>query len=180
MNRLSTGSLADSDRQRLVPLRGRITRRVASCCINRMLVLAAENPHQPILMYIDSPGGLVTESLSIIATIEGIKCPMGTLCRGETGGVAALIAAHGNRGARVAIPDSRFSFKQLERDAQQEGLGEGDQFLKLLAGILGRDVQKPEAEVLEWFRQGAEFTAQEALKQGLIDLVSNLPIVPVR
>jgi ATP-dependent Clp protease, protease subunit len=142
-----------------------------------MLVLAAENPRQPLVMYIDSPGGPATESLPILSTIDGIKCPVGTFCCGEVGGTAVLIAAHGKPGARVALPSTRFSFDHLERDTRLEGL-EREQFLKLLAENLSRDVQKQAAYVLDWFQRGAEFTASEALKQGLIDLISTSPAMP--
>jgi ATP-dependent Clp protease protease subunit len=143
-----------------------------------MLVLAAESPRQPLVMYIDSPGGPATESLPILSTIDGIKCPVGTFCCGEVGGTAALIAAHGKRGARVALPSTRFSFKHLERDTRLDGLVEREQFLKLLAENLSRDVQKHPADILEWFKCGAEFTAHEALKHGLIDLISTSPAMP--
>jgi ATP-dependent protease ClpP protease subunit len=94
------------------------------------------------------------------------------------GGMAALIAAHGSSGARVAVPGAHFSFKHLKRNTEQQSMGESDKFLPLLAAILGRDVRKSQADVLEWFQQGAEFTAQEALEHGLIDLVSDFPTTP--
>ncbi len=176
--RPSTGALTGSDRQRLVPLRGRITRYMASCCIARLLVLAAENRRQPIVIHIDSPGGLANETFQIISTIEGIKSPVGTFCHGEVGGTAVMIAAHGIRGFRVAMADTVFSFKHFDRDTRQQGLVKPDHFEKLLAENLSRDVQKSEAEVIEWFRQGSEFSAQEAVQAGLIDLISTVPSPP--
>src|SRR5215467_3539417 len=114
MLRPSTGLLAAAGQERRVPLRGRITKQIANCCIARLLVLATENRQQPIITYIDSPGGSTSEVLGVISTINGIRCPVVTFCNGQAVGPAVLIAAHGLKGFRVGIPTARFSFKGFE------------------------------------------------------------------
>src|SRR6516164_2719248 len=100
MTRRSTGFLASRFLERRVPLRGRITNQLASCCIARLLVLATEHRQKPIVTYIDSPGGSISESLNVISTMNGIQTPVVTFCRGAVGGSAAVIAAHGLKGFR--------------------------------------------------------------------------------
>ncbi len=176
MPRPSTGLLTGLGRERGVPLRGRITRQIASCCIARLLVLAVENPRGPVIIHISSPGGAAAEALSVISTMNGIRCPIAVLCRGEVGGAAITIAAHGLRGFRAAVPGCRFSFKTFIGDGA--GMGNNSRFLQPLAELLARDTQQPQTETLAWLRDGAEFSAQQALAHGLIDKISSEPIMP--
>ncbi len=177
--RASTGLLTGAGRERSVPLRGRITRQVASCCIARLLVLATEDPQRPIVIYIDSPGGLVSDSLPILSTMNGIRSPIATFCRGQAGGTAAIIAAHGRRGFRVAAPGAHFSFEAIPGAIASEPTRDGEEpFLNLLAELLGKAVQRTEAETLRWLSGGLRFSPQEAMHCGLIDSVSAQPLLP--
>jgi ATP-dependent Clp protease protease subunit len=176
--RRSTGSLTANVQARHVLLRGRITRQVASCSIARLLVLATDRQHQPILVNIDSPGGSIFESLGVISTINGIRCPVATFCQGQVGGTAAAIAAHGLKGYRAAPPQARFSLKLLEPSQPRRGNTGSESFLHLLADTLAADTGKPAAEVMRWLEEGIEFSAQEAQGRGLIDLISAHPVLP--
>jgi ATP-dependent Clp protease, protease subunit len=178
MARFSTGLLVGADRERCVPLRGRLTRQIAACCIARLLVLATEQPGQPIIIYIDSPGGPIKESLPILSTMDGIRCPIATFCRGETSGTAAVIAARGTWGFRIANPGSRFSFRPPGATRPTHDLVTDEKLFPALAELLAQNVRKPEAEVLAWLKYGVEFTATQALANGLIDKVSPKPLLP--
>ncbi|HWV99708.1 MAG TPA: ATP-dependent Clp protease proteolytic subunit [Candidatus Acidoferrum sp.] len=180
MARFSTGLLVGAGQERCVPLRGRITRQVAACCIARLLVLATEQPGRPIIIYIDSPGGPVSESLPILSTMNGIKCPIATFCRGETNGTAAVIAARGTSGFRVANPGARLSFRRTAATRPGQDLVSDEKLFPALAEILAQNVRKPEAEVLAWLINGAEFSAAQAVANGLIDKVSPIPSLPPR
>jgi ATP-dependent Clp protease protease subunit len=163
-------------RSRCVPLRGKITRHLATCCIARILFLAAEDKRQPILIEINSPGGLAVETLPIFSTLNGIQCPVSVFCRGEVGGTSAVIAAHGLRGFRVSSPTARFSFKSLA--AEGNGSSTNAQFLKVLAEMLARDTGKRESEVMAWMTEGVEFTPEQAVQNGLVDAIGTDPIFP--
>jgi len=177
MPRPSTGLLAAAGQERRVPLRGRINRQIASCCIARLLVLAIEDRQRPIITYIDSMGGSASEVLGVISTINGIRCPVVTFCHGQAVGPAAIIAAHGVKGFRVGIPSARFSFKGFEAVKSRDN-GELDSLLPLLADILAADTRKSKDLVLKWFKDGAQFTASEALANGLIDAIAPQPLCP--
>jgi ATP-dependent Clp endopeptidase proteolytic subunit ClpP len=174
----STGFLASRFLERRVPLRGKITKQLASCCIARLLVLATEDRHKPLVTYIDSPGGSAAESLGIISTMNGIRSPVVTFCRGPIGGAAAVIAAHGLKGFRTADPGAHFSLR-LQSEPARDGHPETrESYLKLLSQILAQDTGNPEALVLRWLTDGAEFTPQEAIRNGLIDAVAREPLLP--
>jgi ATP-dependent Clp protease, protease subunit len=173
MPRRSTGLLARGERR--VPVRGPITKLVATSCIARLLVLAAEDQHAPILAYIDSPGGLASEALRILSSLHGIECPVVTFCRGPQGGPATALAAHGVAGFRVCSPNARFAFKF---DIENPRHRSTEACLKSLAEILARDSRKSPDQVWQWFSNKTEFTAQEAIANGLIDSISAKPVFP--
>lgn len=157
-----------------MPLRGRINRELASCCIARLLVLAAEDRQKPVITYIDSPTGSVAEALGIISTMNGIHSPVVTFCRGPIGLAGTVIAAHGLKGFRVADPAAHFNLR-LHPEAGQD---EHESYLKLLAQILAQDSKNPEAQVMQWLSEGAQFSAPEAVRHGLIDAVAREPLLP--
>jgi ATP-dependent protease ClpP protease subunit len=143
-----------------------------------LLVLATEDRHKPIITYIESSGGSAPEALNVISTMNGIRSPVATFCRGSIGGAAAVIAAHGLKGFRSADPGSHFSMA-LEGERARDERGESpESYLKLLAQILAGDTGRPEAEVLRWLIEGAEFNPQEAIKHGLIDSIGRAPVLP--
>jgi ATP-dependent Clp protease protease subunit len=178
MLRPSTGLLAAAGQERRVPLRGRFTKQLASCCIARLLVLATEHQQHPIITYIDSPGGSAAEALALISTMNGIRCPVFTFCHGQAVGPAAIIAAHGFRGCRAAVSSARFSFKGFDSAAKTVDGTELDSLFRLLADIFANDTRKPKEQVLKWFREGIQFNSQEALTNGLIDVISVQPVYP--
>jgi ATP-dependent Clp endopeptidase proteolytic subunit ClpP len=174
----STGLLASRSLERRVPLRGKITKQLASCCIARLLVLATEERHKPIITYIESQGGSVAESLGVISTMNGVQSPVATFCRGSIGGVAAVIAAHGKKGFRSADPGAHFSLKLCNEHSTENPADIHESYLKLLSQILAEDTAQPEALVLRWLAEGAEFSPQEAIRNGLIDSISSKPLMP--
>ncbi len=159
-----------------MPLRGPLTKVVATCCIARFLVLAAESSKLPIINYIASSKGIISEGLTVISTMSGIRCPIVTFSAGHVGGPAVAIAAHGTKGFRVASPDAHFSFKELSLDRPAKDAASYE--FSVFAEVLARDTGKTMDEVLAWLQQGTEFNADEALKAGLIDFVGNQPIFP--
>jgi ATP-dependent protease ClpP protease subunit len=163
-------------RERSVPLRGRLGKEAAACCIARFLVLAAENSTRPIITYVGSSGGVTSEALAVISTMNGIRCPIATYSTGMVGGPAIAIAAHGLKGFRGAAPATRFDFGEFESEGVK-AVG-NDSLLTVFAENLARDTGKSPAEVLGWVSTGASFTAEQALKHGLIDAIANNPTLP--
>lgn len=173
MGRRSTGKLVTSGRS--IPIRGPITKMVSASCIARLLVMAAEDQQNPMVAYISSPGGLASEALRIISTMDGIRCSVVTYCRGRIGGAATVIAAHGMKGFRSASPASVFSFKFDPEAHRHESL---DSYVKLLTEILAQDTRQSPQMVREWLKNGMEFTAEAAKANGLLDQISEEPIEP--
>lgn len=175
----STGILTGVLQSRRVPLRGPLTERTAACCINRMLILAADNRRQPIIIDVESPSGSIREALAIIRTMNGVACPVATFSRGEVGAAAMMIAAHGVKGFRVAHSSTEFTIPPgFGRSERASTNGEDEKvrhsFIQLLAHDTGRSVD----DVAAWLEDGLVLPADGAHNGGIIDSIGLKPLFP--
>jgi len=85
---------------------------IANLVIAQMLFLEAEDPERDILLYINSPGGVVTAGLAIYDTMQFIKPHVQTYCIGQAASIAAVLLAAGAKGKRFALPNSRILIHQ--------------------------------------------------------------------
>src|SRR5512147_967195 len=80
---------------------------VANLVIAQLLFLEAEDPEKDISLYINSPGGSVTDGLAIYDTMQFIKPDVTTFCIGQAASMAAILMSAGTPGKRFALPNSR-------------------------------------------------------------------------
>ena len=85
---------------------------VASLVIAQMLFLEAEDPERDILLYINSPGGVITAGLAIYDTMQYIRPDVQTLCIGQAASIAAVLLTAGAKGKRASLPSSRILIHQ--------------------------------------------------------------------
>ena len=85
---------------------------IANLVIAQMLFLEAEDPDRDILLYINSPGGVVTAGMAIYDTMQFIKPDVATYCIGQAASVAAVLLAAGAKGKRFSLPNSRILIHQ--------------------------------------------------------------------
>ena len=78
---------------------------IANLIIAQMLFLEAEDPDRDILLYINSPGGVVTAGMAIYDTMQFIKPDVQTYCIGQAASVAAVLLAAGAKGKRYSLPE---------------------------------------------------------------------------
>ena len=85
---------------------------VANDVIAQMLFLEAEDPDKDILLYINSPGGVITAGLAIYDTMQYIRPDVQTLCIGQAASIAAVLLCAGAKGKRASLPSSRILIHQ--------------------------------------------------------------------
>jgi ATP-dependent Clp protease protease subunit len=85
---------------------------VANLVIAQMLFLEAEDPERDILLYINSPGGVLTAGLAIYDTMQFIKPDVQTYCIGQAASISAVLLAAGTKGKRFSLPNSRILIHQ--------------------------------------------------------------------
>jgi len=78
-------------KENIIFLGGAIDDHVANIVIAQLLFLQAEDPKKDIILYINSPGGVITAGLAIIDTMNNIKNDVSTVCVGVAASMGALI-----------------------------------------------------------------------------------------
>lgn len=85
---------------------------VGNLVVAQLLFLAAEDPDKDIHLYINSPGGSVTDGLAIYDTMQYIKPDVSTICVGMAASMGAFLLAAGAKGKRFALPNSEIMIHQ--------------------------------------------------------------------
>src|SRR5512138_1258459 len=85
---------------------------IANIVIAQMLFLESEDPNKDVMLYINSPGGLVTAALAIYDTMQYVRCDVATICMGQASSMGAFLLAAGAKGKRYALPNSRILIHQ--------------------------------------------------------------------
>jgi ATP-dependent Clp protease protease subunit len=99
-------------KDRIVFLGTEIDDEVANVIIAQLLFLDSEDPGKDIMMYINSPGGVVTAGLALYDTIQLLHCDVATYCMGQAASMASFLLATGTQGKRFALPHARVMIHQ--------------------------------------------------------------------
>ena len=149
---------------------------VANLVIAQMLFLEAEDPERDILLYINSPGGVLTAGLAIYDTMQFIKPDVQTYCIGQAASIAAVLLAAGTKGKRFSLPNSRILIHQ----PWMSGLGgqasdidiHAKEILRMrerLNAILASHTGQPEARIQEDTDRDYIMGPVQAKDYGIID-----------
>ena len=163
-------------KERIVFLGTTIEENIANLVVAQLLYLDSEN-HDPIMLYINSPGGVVYSGFAIYDTMRKLKSPVSTVAVGFCGSMATVLLTAGTKGQRYALPhatvhmhptgggakgyteDVRIAYKEQERLQNQ--------VFYLIAKYSGHTRE----EIEEMFRRDHFFNAVEAKQYGLVDEV---------
>jgi ATP-dependent Clp protease protease subunit len=99
-------------KERIIMINGQIEDTMANLIVAQLLFLAAENSHQEINMYINSPGGVITAGLAIYDTMRMLPCPVSTTCVGFAASFGTILLMAGDRGMRRSLPHARIHMHQ--------------------------------------------------------------------
>ncbi len=150
----------------------------ASLVVAQLLFLESEDPDKEINLYINSPGGSITDGMAIVDTINYIKCPVSTICIGMAASMGAVLLASGAKGKRLATPNAEILIHQPLIGGG--GLSGQTTEIKIHADHMVRTREKLNkllsdrtGQSLETIEKDTErdnyMTAQQALEYGLID-----------
>ena len=162
---------------RIIMLNEEVNATTASLVVAQLLYLEGQDPNKDISLYINSPGGSVTDGMAIYDTMQYIKCDVSTICMGMAASMGAFLLAAGTKGKRYALPNADIMIHQPSGGAQgqatdieihtQHILHTKQKLNEILAANTGQP--------LETIKQETErdnfMTAQQALEYGLIDKV---------
>ena len=162
---------------RIIMLTEEVNNQTASLVVAQLLYLEGQDPTKDISLYINSPGGSVTDGMSIYDTMNYIKCDVSTICMGMAASMGAFLLSARAKGKRYALPNSDIMIHQPSGGAQ----GQATDMLihtqhiidtkKKLNEILAANTGQPYDVIAKDTERDNFMTAQEALEYGLIDKV---------
>jgi ATP-dependent Clp protease protease subunit len=146
--------------------------------IAQLLFLQKEDPQKDIMMYINSPGGVVYAGLAIIDTMNHVTCDISTIAVGTAASMATLILSSGAKGKRYSLPNSMIHIHQpyaggIKGQASDIEI-EAKEIIRLKdlsADILANTTKQPRSKIIQDFDRDFHLTANDAKKYGLIDAV---------
>lgn len=163
-------------KRRQVFLSEAVTSKSAKRTISDLLALEADKPGEPIILYLNSPGGEVNSGYAIFDTIRYITSPVAVVTAGLCASIATVINVATKKKRRYGMPNSRYLIHQplipgqiygqasdLEITAR-EILKTRAKINKLLAEETGTPLDKVEKDTVRDYWMNA----QEALEYGLI------------
>ena len=162
-------------KDRIIFLGGSVIDDLANTVIAQMLFLESEDPDKDIMLYVNSPGGVVTSGLAIYDTMQHVKCDVSTICMGQAASMGALLLSAGADKKRFALPHARilihqplggFSGQASDIDIQaQEILRTRERLNQILSRHTGQALDKVRKDTDRDYYMSAE----EAKEYGLID-----------
>ena len=164
-------------RERIIFLGDEIDDELANSIVAQMLLLDSENPEKDIMLYINSPGGVITAGMAIYDTMQLIKADVQTICIGEAASMGAFLLCSGTKGKRMALPHSRVLIHQPLGGAQGQATDieiQAAEIIRIkkslneiLASNTGQSIKKIEKDT----DRDYIMTPAEALEYGMIDKV---------
>ena len=150
---------------------------VANAVIAQMLFLQMEDPKKDISLYINSPGGSVTDGMAIYDTTNFLQCDIVTYCVGQAASMATLLLAAGTKGKRYALPNSRVMMHQPTGGATGQtsdisiAAKEILRWRARMNELISIHTNKPPKESANDSDRDFYLTAKDALAYGIVDKV---------
>ena len=176
-------------KDRIIMLDGPVEQHTASIICSQLLFLESQDRDKPIYMYINSPGGIVTEGLAIYDTIQFITCPVYTIVMGQACSMGSFLAMAGEAGNRMVLPNSRTMIhrvssgtrgtsgsvyvQELEFEDNRRHFEESKKVNQRLTELYVKHNTKGKTyeEMLEVMKYDTFLSAEEAVEWGLADKV---------
>ncbi|QSS97562.1 ClpP family protease [Psychroflexus sp. ALD_RP9] len=160
--------------ERKVFLNGQVDGKSAKHLIDRLLYLDLLET-KDIQLYINSPGGYVTDGFAIYDTITSLNSDVSTICSGLAASMGSILLSVGAKGKRYIQPHAKIMIHQPLGGAQgqasnieiqaREILKTKELSAQILADNCGQDFDK----VMKDFSRDYWMDAQESLEYGIVD-----------
>ena len=149
----------------------------ANAIIAQLLFLNNLDAEEPISMYINSPGGVVTAGMAIYDTMQFIKAPVHTMCVGQACSMGALLLCAGEAGKRSCLTNSRVMIHQPSGGSRGQvtdrliAAEESTRIKEMTARVIAKHTNKKISQVHKDTERDNFMSAQQALSYGLIDKI---------
>jgi len=162
-------------KDRIVFLGTEINDDVSNIVIAQFLFLESEDPDKEIMLYINSPGGVVTSGLAIYDTMQYVRSTVSTTCLGLAASMAAVLLAAGTKGRRLALPNARIMIHQPMGGARGQATDieiqarEIRHMKEVITDVLVGATGKPRDQIIKDIDRDFYMGSVQAKEYGLID-----------
>ena len=162
---------------RIIFLTGEIGSSMANSIVAQLLYLETKDPDKDISLYINSPGGSVTDGMAIYDTMKYIKCDVATICIGQAASMGAFLLSSGTKGKRYALANSEIMIHQPSGGVSGQATEiaiVAERILKIRAKmnqILAENTQQPLEKIQQDVERDFYMEASQAKEYGIIDKV---------
>ena len=164
-------------KERIIFLGGPIDDAIANTVIAQLLFLEKQDEKADVMLYINSPGGVVTSALAIYDTMNYVKCDISTVCMGMAASAASLLLSSGAKEKRLILPNAEVMIHQVMGGAEGQASDieiSARHILKIkerLNKIIAKNTGQPLAKVEKDSDRDFYMSAEEAKKYGIIDKI---------
>ena len=164
-------------KERIVFIGSAIDQVTANLVCAQLILLEAEDPDKDISLYINSPGGSVTDGLAIYDTMQYVRPDVSTICVGLAASMGQFLLCAGAPGKRYALPHSRILMHQPSGAMQGQAADIAIQAEQIiyLKRMMAERIAFHTGQTLERIETDSDrdrwFTAEEACEYGFIDKV---------
>lgn len=154
---------------------------VANSIIAQLLFLQTEDPKKDIYLYINSPGGSVTDGMAIYDTMNLLSCEIVTYCVGMAASMSTVLLAAGTKGKRFALPNCRVMIHQPTGGAGGQtsdisiAAKEILRWRKTINDVLAFHTGKTSEQIENDSDRDYYMSAEEAKAYGIVDQVFSRP-----
>lgn len=164
---------------RIVILHDEVNMTTASLVVAQLLFLEGQDADKDIQLYINSPGGSITDGMAIYDTMNYIKCDVSTICMGMAASMGAFLLASGTKGKRLCLPNAEVLIHQPSGGTGSRAQASDidivakhiiyikDKMNHMLADMTGQPYEKIVADT----DRDNYMTAEEALEYGIVDKI---------
>ena len=162
---------------RIVMLNEEVNMNTAGLVVAQLLYLESQDASKDISLYINSPGGSVTDGMSIYDTMQYIKCDVSTICIGMAASMGAFLLASGAKGKRYALPNCDIMIHQPSGGAKGQATDiniHAQHILRTkekLNRILSEKTGQPYEVIAEDTERDNFMDAEQALEYGIVDKI---------
>ncbi len=163
-------------KDRIIIINGEIDNNLSNSVVAQLLYLDSLNS-EDISIYINSPGGSVTDGMAIYDTMNFIKSDVSTIGMGMCASMAAFLLSSGKKGKRYILPNAEVMIHQPLGGAQGQAteikiaaehiLKTKEKLNKILSNNTGKDLS-----IIEKDTDRDNFMdSNEAFNYGIIDKI---------
>ncbi len=161
-------------KDRKIFLWGEVDGKSAKHVIDHLLYLDSQS-NDEIQLFINSPGGYVTDGFAIYDTMKSLKSPVSTICSGLAASMGSILLSGGTKGRRFIQKHAKVMIHQPSGGTRGQASNieiQAAEILKikdLSARILAENCGQTVEKVLKDFNRDYWMDSAESIAYGIVD-----------